>query len=87
MVWSQDFETEPYTVWSHQKLGTILQFSLKNLRLNQNFSVQSSLDWKSQSGLGQSTNIFDHFTTFTDIFDHFDTYIDNFDHLDNPLLK
>ena len=29
-VWSQDFETEPFTVWSHQKLGTVLQFSLCN---------------------------------------------------------
>ena len=49
-VRSQDFETEPCTVQSHQKLGTVLQFGLRNPRPNRNFSVRSSLDRKLRSG-------------------------------------
>src|SRR5438045_3532071 len=49
-VWSQDFRTEPYTVWSHQIMGTVLQSSPKNLRPDRNFLVRSGLDRKLQSG-------------------------------------
>src|SRR5438045_6347236 len=50
-IWSQDFRTEPYTVQSHQIIGTVLQSGPKNLRPDRNFSVRSSLDRKLQSGL------------------------------------
>src|SRR5438045_4193232 len=49
-IWSQDFRTEPYTVQSHQIMGTVLQSGPKNLRPDRNFSVRSSLDRKLRSG-------------------------------------
>src|SRR5438045_7861907 len=49
-IWSQDFRTEPYTVQSHQIMGTVLQSGPKNLRLDRNFSVRSGLDRKLRSG-------------------------------------
>src|SRR5438045_7003190 len=49
-IWSQDFRTEPYTVQSHQIIGTVLQSGPKNLRPDRNFSVRSGLDRKLRSG-------------------------------------
>src|SRR5438045_8876832 len=49
-IWSQDFRTEPYTVQSHQIIGTVLQSGPKNLRPDRNFSVWSGLDRKLRSG-------------------------------------